>query len=1116
MNNSNKRISKYIPLFNRTDINKIILISDILSKLTYDEIVLLKKKVPKLFHGLFKVKYLRRCSYSEVASSGSYIQKGDDIIEYFGTLAYIFEQHKDILNLFVGLLSQFEKHFLLGDFNKCLDILHEINDRVSYSYWGADIEIKLSRLITGLPGATTKHNEIFAENNRFSFLYNFSLKTSAIDTPFDSEVEHILKRIDNQETKEFVIFHSFPFIDNKEGSWIYSNSTFSIIDLYCGFIYSLDCLSDETINNKKFLRFFNIISSTIDDYRLKKRCCLYNKKFDDIKNEKERQEIISDYLWNNYEGVVIKGECYIVEKPFDISIIDLYVKSCILTGKEITGADTDSSIIQKIIYYYYRYLLNNNESEIFEKKLINICKVWYNIPSIKHLYLMIEDRSSNDITQLSKNYWRSSLGFNIQDVCFYSDISDRQAFVSSLDYKLGLKYESYYKNADLVDNVDFFDFQLCETNKISGFIYELDKSIEEKTIPSFYRNSICSYVFNQHLLLKHINDAISLFAREMTCEESLHLTVLDNRLIQEIVDSDIDKQFSNSLDFAIFYTYVNAAPYKRYLSLKRFLKQNNVNKVSELLIDGSKKLKFLLENVADRQVLALHRLHKNSNDVIDERIMICKNLFDYYKDKSYLEEISSLSKEQTINGLVQEVDNSKIYVDTDNIKNKELKDKEFNVLFDIFKNTDAKIKYLEEKIPKLREVVSLLQSQGLSFTLFSSNNAMEIDYKQSLFKTLYLNVRDKFVYDPKYGLDYYLSTRIRHGTIDNQLRNHLQEFQLVTNTDDSGNYIRNEYWYYRLGNSKKCMDILNDFSRSADKIIFDLKSERIQIKTEDDTKKTEAVFDFSSDKLTDYIDSIFIDCSKSDFDNCVLLIFEKLWEYTEVCLSKMRDVLSETQETMRKLLEQLYSDITKLLGHNNSFLNEFKTAIISCQTSLQSDFNKVQSWFQRKDISTFDFSIQQAFDASLSAINRINQDGLTVNKTINSTSSFHGKYFGAMHDLFHDILNNVLDYEKKQKRKLGTADVKIEESDHILNILVVNPIAKEDVANLESIIDELEGRYSSLISKGRSRSEGKSGFTKIYNIVTNVFESPDNKYTNRIENDLFKVEISINISKLIK
>ena len=106
--------------------------------------------------------------------------------------------------------------------------------------------------------------------------------------------------------------------------------------------------------------------------------------------------------------------------------------------------------------------------------------------------------------------------------------------------------------------------------------------------------------------------------------------------------------------------------------------------------------------------------------------------------------------------------------------------------------------------------------------------------------------------------------------------------------------------------------------------------------------------------------------------------------------------------------------------------------------------------------------------------------------------------------------------KKKQKRKLGTADVKIEESDHILNILVVNPIAKEDVANLESIIDELEGRYSSLISKGRSRSEGKSGFTKIYNIVTNVFESPDNKYTNRIENDLFKVEISINISKLIK
>ena len=55
----NKKISKYIPLFSDSKINKTELMSKILCQLTYDELVRLKSNTPKLFHTLFKVNYLR-------------------------------------------------------------------------------------------------------------------------------------------------------------------------------------------------------------------------------------------------------------------------------------------------------------------------------------------------------------------------------------------------------------------------------------------------------------------------------------------------------------------------------------------------------------------------------------------------------------------------------------------------------------------------------------------------------------------------------------------------------------------------------------------------------------------------------------------------------------------------------------------------------------------------------------------------------------------------------------------------------------------------------------------------------------------------------------------------
>ena len=133
----NNQISKYISLLKDQRSNKLVVVSEMLSNLSYDELIEANRRTPKIFASLISLKYLRRSSFGKIASSGYYFEKGENICEYIGVLAYIFEQHKECLNLFVDLFYEFEKSLLLGDYEKCATILNEINTKVSYSFWKA-------------------------------------------------------------------------------------------------------------------------------------------------------------------------------------------------------------------------------------------------------------------------------------------------------------------------------------------------------------------------------------------------------------------------------------------------------------------------------------------------------------------------------------------------------------------------------------------------------------------------------------------------------------------------------------------------------------------------------------------------------------------------------------------------------------------------------------------------------------------------------------------------------------------------------------------------------------------------------------------------------------------
>jgi len=120
---------------------------------TYDEMHTIYAKVPGIFKSIFALPYLKRKSYSEVYGTGYVLQK-DNIVEYIGILAFVFELNHNLLNKFVQLRQKFEDNLLIGNYNLAYQYLNEINISISYSSWASSHEIKLVRLSQGLNAST--------------------------------------------------------------------------------------------------------------------------------------------------------------------------------------------------------------------------------------------------------------------------------------------------------------------------------------------------------------------------------------------------------------------------------------------------------------------------------------------------------------------------------------------------------------------------------------------------------------------------------------------------------------------------------------------------------------------------------------------------------------------------------------------------------------------------------------------------------------------------------------------------------------------------------------------------------------------------------------------------
>ena len=388
-----------------------------------------------------------------------------------------------------------------------------------------------------------------------------------------------------------------------------------------------------------------------------------------------------------------------------------------------------------------------------------------------------------------------------------------------------------------------------------------------------------------------------------------------------------------------------------------------------------------------------------------------------------------------------------------------------------------------------------------------------------LLRQMFLNIRDKFLFNPIYGLDKYLSARIRHGTLITQLRNHFLTYSLVTNKKDGGDYqYVNPWTQERYANLLKSeVDEINkrmlQFTIWLDDQLKYVKEERIQIRTERNDSKLNGLFDYSDSLMIEMIDGLE-DNSNESFDSFMYASIDLLWKWTSQVLQNVRAFFQEYEVMVVDEMTNLQTDVVALMGNSTTLIANFKDAITACKTAFQSDVAIVTSWFKPEQANVRFFTIQQAVDTSLAVINRINQDALSFSEiVINDDEKYDGVYFNAFHDVFHDMMNNILGYEAKRCALKGGGKIIVNNVAGKLLIEVSNPIDSADIDGLHSILRD-QKNFPDLIAGGKTRKENNSGCIKIYSTVMYTLGAK-NKYENCVENGHFIAKIEIDKSNIV-
>ncbi|MCY0912180.1 hypothetical protein [Massilia antarctica] len=1040
------------------------------------------------------------------------------------------------LSGFVAMRESFEAAVLLDNRAESIRILDEIERQFGWSLWLIQNRLTMAQVLDGLEQKrelAIKYLDEAADKQLTRALINFIGRRSEATGLKNYLQEELAKFLGNTKSpvlEAYIrtkLFELGNFGVENIGATLLFEAQSSLIDHYETLVIILQSV---TVDLNAPAEFFDSTAkvllancAAIDDRRLRAvaRTMSGSPKFDEAAFPLERTQLVEAYSVGNYLEVALESTSYLLNNPSDVSICALRAKAVIALEVE---TDSLPGMLGEVERLFKRLLVFGAETYGAAYGLYTLQQRFYG-----HSWSILACAIMGDaLAKESLDYPRPTYKYILSLDFFvtpFTILSLRPLAKSKLSENLLIRdrYPHTFSVLSALTNgseplVDiphriakFRARYLLNQKDFAGAADQYSELMKVGTISDRSRAAACATL--AYLQLDDLERAVQAltYGAIINKEVSIILPIL------ETVDRfnnprDWPDNIALPLAFELYHRYIaeDKVAHLR-LAFERFQLAHEVSEPEDLLerepaCDRAHIIEYL-DKVWRPETMRQTLLYETPKQIEDARISVCRTLasIDSAGASRYQDEIRDRVKRQEIAKGTTLVEQSKVYVDIYAIKktlNAKLGD-----TYTRYKNAiRAAPGENDEIVERIADIISEKSGSDASLS-YNLSKLHILDYKASeldlQFTALFSEVTNEFLRGD-HGLNAYLSTRVRHGTLSNTLRKPLTDENLITsmNEEETG-YLPNTYWSLRIysGDEQDRLVVqkaLHKFTISVDTIINRLKNSTLQIRVHHDLTdpipKDEALFVYSSSnierKFIQEYDRKIVNVEQF-IDRCV----ESLWEKTDVNLSNVRRVLSET---VRGEFISCFDDLVASLGEvsQSADVGELINAIARARTNFHAKFKLVSSWFRRSEVyDRQDYLPEYGVQIALNMVEKTmpkESNTLKVNiKNLCSDMTMPGRTLDAMVDVFADLFDNALIRSGVPPEQLQIA-VKLELVDSIFTAEVSNNIAadKPSAADLEKLAKVKESLNKS-DSRSRAQREGGSGFHKIWRSITSpIYKDP--------------------------
>jgi soluble cytochrome b562 len=520
------------------------------------------------------------------------------------------------------------------------------------------------------------------------------------------------------------------------------------------------------------------------------------------------------------------------------------------------------------------------------------------------------------------------------------------------------------------------------------------------------------------------------------------------------------------------------------ISTKQAIKKLGIEKPSQIEFQSEcysrAQLIFFLNYICIPQIIDNIRAFRGTKAVLNERQNICRLLteLDPLNVEKYTEEIDNIDDDLLMEEGKRVVDRTRIYVDMDAHSRwmlRELKEdyERYKDLLDI--NITGEQNYNEI-------VDDFLKSDGATKTTFQPENEAD-----AVLLSIIVKASNDFLTNSKYGLDYYLSKRIRHQSFIGLIRSHLEFSNLITTRVTEGeDFAYNYHWiskFTSLSQDKKDQlnALLSSFAGEFDDLLIHVRDNIFQLNTEDCPNGLIKI-DFNVHVMS--LLKHFILETDATFEEFVYYSNIFMWAFLQPSLEKTKTYIQSTLKLkIMHSADNLKAQARRLAGSDPAF-DDFELQLTDKTASVQRSLEDVMSWFTPLTGVSADrvvISVDKALNLSTrAALDMLRPFEPKLNVEINNECDVklhqHGLTF--LNDTIFILLDNIKTHSGLKNPQVGLK-ISVCAVEQTITIECVNNTRQTDRIKLKKEIDKIKILIADGNIGDRAKLEGRSGFIKL-------------------------------------